>query len=99
MRFIYEIFFWNLSLWRFWFAGSIRKQLDAFLQGFYEIIPKHLISMFNEQELELLISGLPTVDIDDLCANTEYKTYTKTSPQVGKIEHVLFSPKMNEKYS
>uniref|UniRef100_A0A1I8ACG6 HECT-type E3 ubiquitin transferase n=1 Tax=Steinernema glaseri TaxID=37863 RepID=A0A1I8ACG6_9BILA len=63
-------------------TGSIRKQLDAFLEGFYEIIPKQLISIFNEQELELLISGLPTIDIDDLCANTEYKTYTKSSPQI-----------------
>ncbi|KAK0398448.1 hypothetical protein QR680_002591 [Steinernema hermaphroditum] len=63
-------------------TGSIRKQLDAFLEGFYEIIPKQLISIFNEQELELLISGLPTIDIDDLCAHTEYKTYTKSSPQI-----------------
>uniref|UniRef100_A0A915PL16 HECT-type E3 ubiquitin transferase n=1 Tax=Setaria digitata TaxID=48799 RepID=A0A915PL16_9BILA len=63
-------------------TGSINKQLKAFLEGFYEIIPKHLISIFNEQELELLISGLPNVDIDDLYANTEYKTYTKSSPQI-----------------
>jgi E3 ubiquitin-protein ligase HUWE1 len=63
-------------------TGSIRKQLDAFLEGFYEIIPKKLISIFNEQELELLISGLPEIDIDDLCNNTEYKTYSRTSPQI-----------------
>ena len=30
-------------------TGSIRKQIDAFLEGFYEIIPKRLISIFNEQ--------------------------------------------------
>lgn len=63
-------------------TGSINQQLKAFLEGFYEIIPKHLISIFNEQELELLISGLPNIDIDDLYANTEYKTYTKSSPQI-----------------
>uniref|UniRef100_A0AAF5PII3 HECT-type E3 ubiquitin transferase n=3 Tax=Wuchereria bancrofti TaxID=6293 RepID=A0AAF5PII3_WUCBA len=63
-------------------TGSINQQLNAFLEGFYEIIPKHLISIFNEQELELLISGLPNVDIDDLYANTEYKTYTKSSSQI-----------------
>lgn len=50
----------------------IKKQLDKFLQGFYEIIPKNLISIFSEQELELLISGLPTFDLDDLKNNTEY---------------------------
>lgn len=63
-------------------------QLNAFLQGFYDVIPKYLISIFNEQELELLISGLPTVDVDDLKANTEYHKYTANSLQVG---HALFS--------
>lgn len=65
-----------------YFVGSINQQLSAFLDGFYEVIPKQLIAMFNEQELELLISGLPNIDIDDLYANTEYKTYSKTSAQV-----------------
>jgi len=53
------------------------------LDGFYDIIPKRLISIFNEQELELLISGLPNVDIEDLKANTEYHKYQPTSLQVG----------------
>jgi len=57
-------------------------QLNAFLEGFYDIIPKYLISIFNEQELELLISGLPTVDVDDLKTNTEYHKYTTNSLQV-----------------
>jgi len=61
---------------------SIKKQLSAFLEGFYEIIPKRLISIFNEQELELLISGLPNIDIDDLKANTEYHKYQANSLQI-----------------
>lgn len=63
--------------------GAIRKQLAAFLEGFYEIIPKRLISIFTEQELELLISGLPTIDIDDLKSNTEYHKYQSNSIQVS----------------
>ena len=65
-------------------TGSIRSQIKSFLEGFYEVIPKSLISIFNEQELELLISGLPTIDIDDLKANTEYHKYSVNSLQVGK---------------
>jgi E3 ubiquitin-protein ligase HUWE1 len=53
------------------------------LEGFYDIIPKKLISIFNEQEMELLISGLPNVDIEDLKANTEYHKYQSTSLQVN----------------
>ncbi|CAF0785839.1 unnamed protein product [Brachionus calyciflorus] len=62
--------------------GSIRQQVSAFLQGFYEIIPKSLISIFNEQELELLISGLPEIDLEDLRRNTEYHKYNSNSLQI-----------------
>ena len=62
--------------------GAIRQQVASFLQGFYEIIPKNLISIFNEQELELLISGLPEIDLEDLRRNTEYHKYTTNSLQI-----------------
>ncbi|KAF2210962.1 hypothetical protein CERZMDRAFT_121720 [Cercospora zeae-maydis SCOH1-5] len=61
---------------------SVQAQLDEFLNGFHDIIPNELISIFNEQELELLISGLPDIDVDDWKNNTEYTNYTPTSPQV-----------------
>ena len=64
-------------------TGAIRKQIDSFLEGFYEIIPKRLISIFNEQELELLISGLPSIDLDDLKSNSEYHKYNENSLQVS----------------
>uniref|UniRef100_A0A158P6V3 HECT-type E3 ubiquitin transferase n=1 Tax=Angiostrongylus cantonensis TaxID=6313 RepID=A0A158P6V3_ANGCA len=89
------------GIWRsFYSRRSIRKQLDAFLTGFYEVIPKQLISMFNEQELELLISGLPDVDIDDLANNTEYKMYTKTSAQIQWFWRALrsFEPEDRAKF-
>ncbi|KAL2835186.1 hypothetical protein BDW59DRAFT_4863 [Aspergillus cavernicola] len=61
---------------------SVREQLDNFLKGFHEIIPPELISIFNEQELELLISGLPEIEVDDWKANTEYHNYSASSPQI-----------------
>ena len=33
--------------------------------------------IFDHKELELLISGLPTIDIEDLKENTIYKNYNK----------------------
>lgn len=60
------------------------------MEGFYDIIPKRLISIFNEQELELLISGLPNIDIEDLRTNTEYHKYQATSIQVKKKIEVIF---------
>ena len=61
---------------------AIKDQIEAFLSGFNEIIPANLISIFNEQELELLISGLPDIDIDDWKNNTEYQNYTPSSPPI-----------------
>ncbi|ORY44089.1 hypothetical protein BCR33DRAFT_850734 [Rhizoclosmatium globosum] len=61
---------------------AIQEQINAFLGGFHDIIPKDLIKIFNEQELELLISGLPDIDIDDMKNNTEYQNYTQSSPQI-----------------
>jgi E3 ubiquitin-protein ligase HUWE1 len=58
------------------------------LEGFYDIIPKRLISIFNEQELELLISGLPNIDIEDLRTNTEYHKYQATSIQVSEMRGI-----------
>ncbi|EME49335.1 hypothetical protein DOTSEDRAFT_68195 [Dothistroma septosporum NZE10] len=61
---------------------SVQQQIDHFLEGFHEIIPAELISIFNEQELELLISGLPDIDADDWKNNTDYTNYQPTSPQI-----------------
>ncbi|KAJ8747983.1 hypothetical protein K2173_013121 [Erythroxylum novogranatense] len=61
---------------------AIRPQITAFMEGFGDLIPKDLISIFNDKELELLISGLPDIDLDDLRANTEYSGYSAASPVV-----------------
>ncbi|KAI3703086.1 hypothetical protein L6452_28841 [Arctium lappa] len=57
-------------------TNAIRPQINSFLEGFNELIPHDLISIFNDKELELLISGLPEINLDDLKANTEYTGYT-----------------------
>ncbi|KAH0485775.1 MAG: hypothetical protein KVP17_002834 [Porospora cf. gigantea B] len=57
---------------------SIETQMRNFLEGFYEVVPKRLISMFTDKELELLISGCPEIDVADLRDNTEYVNYVAT---------------------
>ncbi|KAK4115750.1 hypothetical protein N656DRAFT_795455 [Canariomyces notabilis] len=61
---------------------SVKDQMENFLKGFHDIIPEDLIAIFNEQELELLISGLPDIDVDDWKSNTEYHNYTAASQQI-----------------
>jgi E3 ubiquitin-protein ligase HUWE1 len=62
--------------------SSVSEQMQEFLKGFHDIIPPELIAIFNEQELELLISGLPDIDVDDWKAHTEYHSYNASSPQI-----------------
>jgi len=61
---------------------TIKAQIQAFLKGLYEMVPKQLIQLFNELELELLISGLPDIDVDDMRQNTEYTGYRVDSPVI-----------------
>ncbi|KAK6913647.1 HECT domain [Dillenia turbinata] len=52
---------------------QIRQQSSHFLRGFQQLIQKDWIAMFNEHELQLLISGsLDGLDVDDLRSNTNY---------------------------
>lgn len=71
-------------------AVNIKAQIENFLEGFFELVPKHLVQIFDARELELLISGLPDIDgnnmiiinalltiplVMDLKENTEYHGY------------------------
>lgn len=51
---------------------SIKPQLESFLRGFYEVIPGDLLSVFDYQELDLLMCGLPCIDLEDWKKHTEY---------------------------
>lgn len=72
-------------------TNAIRPQINSFLEGFNEMVPRELISIFNDKELELLISGLPEIDLDDLKANTEYTGYTVASNVVQWFWEVVKS--------
>ncbi|KAL8707322.1 MAG: hypothetical protein Q9220_007634 [cf. Caloplaca sp. 1 TL-2023] len=63
-------------------TGSVQEQLEKFLGGFHDVVSPELIAIFNEQELELLISGLPDIDVDDWKNNTEYHNYSASSSQI-----------------
>ncbi|GAA5939453.1 E3 ubiquitin-protein ligase TOM1 [Sporobolomyces koalae] len=62
---------------------EIKDQMDALLKGLYEIVPKDLMQIFTERELELLISGLPEIDADEWRANTDLVGYSATDPIIG----------------
>jgi hypothetical protein len=44
---------------------SVAEQLGALLTGLYEIVPKHLLAVFDYQELDFFLCGLPTINVKD----------------------------------
>lgn len=50
--------------------GRVRAQLVELLRGFYDVVPEPLLAILDFQELELLLHGLPNIDMDDWVSNT-----------------------------
>ena len=62
---------------------AVSEQLKAFLTGFYASCGLPLLSVLDFQELELLLNGLPTIDVDDWQKNSIFKNgYSAGSKQV-----------------
>ena len=51
---------------------QIGAQIKAFCEGFYAVIPWEDIRSFSPNELDLLICGVPEIDVADLRANCNY---------------------------
>lgn len=67
-------------------AKEIKDQIEAFLNGFHELIPQSLVSIFEWKEMELMLCGLPDIDrkiiififlVEDMKENIEYHGYDK----------------------
>ena len=76
---------------------AISSQIKAYLDGFYELVSPELIAIFTPRELELLISGLPDIDVHDLKTNTDYVGWKATDKEIEWFWSVLFSLSRNEK--
>ena len=50
----------------------VKPPLNEILLGFFDVIPEPLLTVFDFQELELLMCGLPEIDMDDWKRHTEY---------------------------
>ncbi|XP_026277056.1 E3 ubiquitin-protein ligase SMURF2 isoform X1 [Frankliniella occidentalis] len=64
------------------FMRGIEQQFLALQKGLLELVPPQLLRPFDERELELVICGLGTIDINDWKANTRLKHCTPDTPVV-----------------
>lgn len=57
------------SLAQYRLATKVKDQVESFLKGLYYLIPDNLLSIFNENEIELLVCGASTYSLSDLRMN------------------------------
>lgn len=58
---------------KYYMFERTKTQLAYFLKGIYDIIPPVWLSIFDYRELELLICGLPNINVEDWKKHTKYR--------------------------
>lgn len=56
--------------------GQVADERTSLNRAFHDIVPLQAIQSFDYNELELLMCGLPDIDVDDWEANSEYTNFT-----------------------
>ncbi|KAF9430437.1 hypothetical protein BGZ94_006914 [Podila epigama] len=64
-----------MTEWRI--TRRVEEQFKAFAEGFHQLIPQELVTVFDERELELLMGGISEIDCDDWKKHTNYRGYTE----------------------
>ena len=79
-------------------CDRIKEQSDAFTRGLWEVIDRSWLKLFNEPELQVLISGASDgkIDVSDMKANSKYTGgYSQLDRNVVRFWSVVssFTPK------
>lgn len=57
---------------RYLMLDRIKAQVTELLLGFYDVVPEPILTVFDYQELEIMMCGLPKINMDDWKKNTLY---------------------------
>lgn len=60
-------------------------QLTELLLGFFDVVPEPALTVFDANELELILCGLPKIDLEDWQANTNYKGLFEVSGKSNQV--------------
>ena len=71
------------------YVGCIREQLGSLMQGFTSLVPSSELESFSAHELEVVLSGQPTIDLQFLRSRTKFTGYSASSNVVQWLWQVL----------
>ncbi|CAD8204168.1 unnamed protein product [Paramecium octaurelia] len=72
-------------------AKNTENQMKAFLEGFYSVIPRQYISIFDSTQLEQLLCGQNYIDVDDLINNLQYIDFAPQNEAIKWLQNTLRS--------
>lgn len=65
--------------------GRVNSQLTELLLGFFDVIPEPALTVFDSQELELSLCGLPEIEMEDWKTNTLYSGLYEKKGKSSKV--------------
>ncbi|KAK3096247.1 hypothetical protein FSP39_024931 [Pinctada imbricata] len=68
---------------------SIYQQFQAFYHGFHSVCASNALIMLRPQEVEMLVCGSPTIDMNELRKVTSYDGYNSQDPTIKCFWEVL----------
>ena len=75
----------------------IKRQTDAFIRGFHEVIPLQWLQIFNEREMQMLISGAQQkINVGELKKYTKYLGGFSSSSSTIKTFWTMVEKELNE---
>jgi len=81
---------------RYRMLDRIKLPLGELLLGFFDVIPEPALTVFDSQELELLLCGLPTIDMDDWQSNTLYSGRFESKKDKAQVCHWFWDVVTND---
>ena len=71
----------------------VSKEVEEFISGFYSILPSDLLSIFDENEVELLICGLPVITASDFLQHITWVDFDSNDKEMRwfKLSVEVFS--------
>ncbi|XP_073997880.1 probable E3 ubiquitin-protein ligase HECTD2 isoform X3 [Rhodnius prolixus] len=70
---------------------AIYEQFRAFYLGFHSVCASNALIMLRPEEVEMLVCGSPTLDLNELRKVTEYDGYKPEQPLISDFWEVLIS--------
>jgi len=74
------------------FQKRVRAQMANVMLGFADVVPLHYLGPFGCSDLELILSGMGIIDVEDWSRHTEYKGgYTADHPLIKMFWRIVSS--------